>query len=169
MKEFTFTFRKTTFTPLIAGALLISILPGCGKKEAAGGAIGAASGGLIGHVVTGGKHNAAGTLIGGLIGGLVGSSIGRASDEEDAEEEKEVKDTQIALLKNENRKLRSNLTTWCADCGRTCNIVGAHSCASCGGMLIREKFCKTCSTIFSPCTGYRYCPYCKDRVLLCGR
>ena len=37
--------------------------------------IGAASGGILGNIIDGGRHRTAGTLIGGALGALAGKSI----------------------------------------------------------------------------------------------
>lgn len=166
------------FTPFytITSLCLVSILfTGCGKNETAGSALGAAGGGLIGTAVAGKKDKTAGLLIGGLLGSIVGREMGKSADEEE-EFETKMKDHEQACrrreideLQEENERLRQNLITWCSNCGRRSEILGAHSCPSCGANLIREKVCKNCSTVFSPQAGYKYCPYCKDRVLLVGR
>lgn len=155
--------------------LVVMLFSGCGKNEGAGGALGAAGGGLIGNVVAGKNSKAAGTLIGGLLGGIVGSSLGRAADEEEEldrtvkKQERIAHARQIECLQEENERLRRDLVKWCSGCGRRCELAGACSCACCGSPLIREKFCHECKTIFSPRSGYQYCPYCRGHVLLCGR
>ncbi len=165
--------NKTQKSPLFGLLVLaiISLLPGCGKNETAGSALGAAGGGLIGHAVAGSHNKTAGLLIGGLLGGLVGNTIGKASDEED-EIETHVKNErrrEVEYLHEENNRLRQNLIKWCSNCGRRCELVGAHSCAVCGSGLIHEKFCKECKVAYSPQSGYKYCPYCKDHILLSSR
>lgn len=170
--------EKQSYFPFLEFALLALITliaPGCGKNETAGGALGAAGGGLIGHVVAGKDSKVAGTLIGSLLGGLVGGTIGKSADEEE-EIENNIKDQErierrreLQCLHEENERLRRDLIKWCSNCGRRCELVGAHSCASCGSPLIHEKFCRDCKTVFTPQSGYRYCPYCKEHVLLSSR
>jgi len=145
-------------------------LPGCGRQQSAGGTFGAATGALIGSAVTGHHDHAAGAVIGGLVGALAGSAVGQAADEEEAEQHNALVDMQhrqrVAELQEENRRLRDK---WCVCCGNHVTLEGAKSCPQCGGRLIREKHCRTCSTQFSPRTGYRYCPYCSDQTPLVGR
>ncbi len=168
--------QQTNSMPILGSFLsLIILFAGCGKHESTGGAIGATGGGLIGHAVAGKNSKVAGTLIGGLLGGIVGSSIGKSADEEEEientikEQERRERRHEVEYLKEENERLRRNLIKWCSNCGRRCELVGAHSCASCGAPLIHEKFCKDCKTVFNPQSGYKYCPYCKDHVLLSCR
>lgn len=155
--------------------LVIFLLPSCGKNEGTGGALGAAGGGLIGNAVAGKNSKVAGTLIGGLLGGLVGGTIGRAADEEEAvdnelkQRERIARRREIQCLAEENERLRKKLVKWCANCGCRSEIVGANTCARCGDELIYEKFCRDCKTVFSPQSGYKFCPYCKDHVRLCCR
>lgn len=163
--------NKVYWPLALIAAISLPLLTGCGKNETAGSAIGAAGGGLIGHAVAGKHDKAAGVLIGGLLGGLVGNTIGKSADEEEVVENhvKAERERELDLLHEENERLRQNLIKWCANCGRRCDLIGAHSCATCGAPLIREKFCKDCKMIFSPQSGYKYCPYCKDHVFLSSR
>jgi hypothetical protein len=156
---------------LVPSVVICIFFTGCGKNEAAGSAFGAAGGGIIGHAVAGDHNKAAGTLIGGLLGGLVGSSIGHAADDSDELENniKEQRQREYECLRAENNHLREHLVKWCSCCGRRCNLVGAHSCAVCGAVLIREKICLECKTIYHPESGYKYCPYCDNHVLLSNR
>jgi hypothetical protein len=160
-------------------AVLVS-LPGCGKDETTGGLVGAASGAAIGHAVSGRHDKGLGTIVGGLAGALVGKEIGRASDEESAErkqkQERVVQAKREAFnreemnsLHEENRNLRKNLIKWCESCGTQVEMIGAQRCPDCGGNLIREKFCKECLATFNPRSGYKYCPFCRNKVLLTGR
>jgi len=170
--------KKQKPLPILAfaiAAFITLIIPGCGKNETTGGVIGAAGGGLIGHVVAGKDSKVAGTLIGSLLGGLVGGTMGKSVDE-DEEIDNNIKDREriehhrdLEYLQEENERLRRNLIKWCSNCGRRCELVGANSCASCGAGLIHEKFCKDCKTSFTPQSGYKFCPYCKEHVLLSGR
>jgi hypothetical protein len=161
----------TYWTLWILAALIIFLFPGCGKNETAGTTLGAAGGGLIGHTVAGKHDKTAGVLVGSLLGGLVGNTIGKAADEDDEVENhlKAERQRELEYLHEENKRLRQNLVTWCSSCGRRCELVGAHSCAACGAPLIHEKYCTECKTIFTPQSGYKYCPYCKDHVLLSSR
>ena len=146
-------------------------IKGCGKHEAAGGASGALIGAAIGHSVSGSKSS--GTVIGGLIGHVIGSKIGESEDENEEEEIKaiheNIRNCEIENLQNENAKLRQTFVRWCSECGRRNSMIGAHSCPECGGVLIRERFCKNCFAVFTPQSGFVYCPYCRVRTLLCGR
>jgi len=142
-------------------------LTNCGKHEEEGRVIGTATGAALGAAVAGRHSRGEGAILGGLVGNIIGGEYGRAKDEE-VEDRKIRKETR--KLKAENRDLRRKLTTkWCSSCSRKVRIRGAQSCPECGGKLIREKFCRTCSRTFSPDTGYRYCPYCSERVKLKGR
>ena len=157
----------------LVGALVL--LTGCGKNESAGGLVGGAAGAAIGASVS--KDSGTGALIGGLAGTLLGSTVGRAADEEEQEEIQErqarIRARQdaearhkINSLENENRKLRQK---WCNDCSRQVTLTDASSCPSCGGALIRERYCRECTQTFSPASGYRYCPYCKPGTPLKAR
>ncbi len=155
----------------LAAIVTLSLLPGCGKNEGAGSAFGAAGGSILGHAVAGKHDKTTGLLIGGLLGGLIGNTIGKSADE-DEEIENDIKaerQRELHYLHQENARLRENLIKWCSNCGRRCELVGAHSCASCGAGHIHKKFCKECKTAYSPQSGYRYCPYCKDHILLSNR
>lgn len=158
---------------ILYGALLFFI--GCGKNESTGGLVGGAAGAAIGASVS--KDSGTGALIGGLAGTLLGSTVGRAADEEEQEERQEQQARiraqqnaqtrhKISTLEQENRKLKQK---WCNDCGRQVNLHDATSCPSCGGQLIRERYCRECTQTFSPAAGYRYCPYCKPGTLLKAR
>lgn len=147
------------------GAALV-LLSGCGAKEEQGGLLGGVSGAALGAAVAGRHSRGEGALVGGLLGGLVGSQIGRSSDEKDT---RRAHEREVGQLKSENRNLQQQLNRWCSHCGRMVTLRGAQSCPDCGGELIQEKFCDRCHTIFSPDTGYQYCPYCKVKVKLQGR
>jgi hypothetical protein len=148
----------------------LTMFSGCGKQEATGGTLGAASGALLGAAVTGRHDHGTGALIGGLAGGFVGSTIGRAGDEKEAAEERATVEMghrqEVAGLKEENLRLREK---WCSNCGQHVTLSGAKSCPGCGGELIRERYCPTCSHVFSPSTGYKYCPFCKENTRLLAR
>lgn len=161
---------------LLAGSLLcgliclLFVLAGCGRQQATGSTFGAATGALLGAAVSGHHSQGTGALIGGLAGAMVGGSIGQAADDEEAEEHKAIVTMHhrqhVAQLEEENRRLRDK---WCVRCGNHVTLEGAKSCPQCGGELIREKYCPTCTTLFSPRTGYRFCPYCKQQTRLIGR
>lgn len=151
-------------------------LPGCGKNEATGGAMGTATGAVIGASVAGRHNTGMGALVGGLIGNVVGSGIGRAADDEDREKEQEQRERvhasreamsqhELARMEEENKRLREK---WCKACGRHVTLAGAKSCPSCGGELISKRQCPQCNETFNPASGYRYCPYCKDHIQLRG-
>ena len=154
-----------------SACLALAFLSSCGKHETTGSVIGTGAGALIGAAVT--KNSGTGALIGGLIGNVFGGVAGRAADEEEREEKREhearVHARQLATRDHENRILRQQMTKWCVDCNREATIHGANSCTSCGGNLVHEKFCTRCTTLFSPKEGYRYCPYCKTKILLSSR
>jgi len=159
--------QKIVSCTVIISAMISSLLiTGCGKDEAAGGTVGAASGAMIGAAVSGRNSKGEGAVLGGLVGNYIGRSIGRSSDrkQEQTEHKKE-----IDRLKTQNQQLERQLTKWCVDCNRQVRIRAAQSCPDCGGNLIQEKFCERCKTIFSPDSGYSYCPYCNVRVALKGR
>ncbi len=170
------TTRRSFFSIglLLLGALFLS---GCGKDEAAGGFIGTASGAAIGAAVAGRHDAGVGAVIGGLAGGLVGSSIGRSSDEEREDRDREqaaraqsrreaVRQHELDRIRDENRRLRQK---WCGNCNRQVNLTDARSCPSCGGELIRERYCRECGQTFSPASGYRYCPNCRPGTALRSR
>jgi len=144
------------------------LLSGCGKHETSSGAVGAASGAIVGNAVSGEKNKGTGTILGAVIGNYLGRKIGRQEDrrenEEDAQEKRE-----MHALKEENRYLKKSLKKWCDNCNRRISIVGANSCPHCGSQLIKEKFCKKCTTLFNPECSYRYCPYCRHNVRLSCR
>jgi len=153
-------------TPFFALTIAALFFSSCGKNEAAGGTVGAATGAMLGAAVSGRHSKGEGALLGGLVGNYIGRAIGR---EEDKAEERTEHHREVETLKAENRSLQRQLTKWCVNCNRQVRIKGAKSCPDCGGELIQEKFCNRCKTIFSPDTGYRYCPYCSVRVALKGR
>lgn len=149
---------------------------GCQKEGVGGSLIGGAAGAGIGAAVAG--NTGEGALIGGLagaaLGGLIGEDIGDERVEKENEQERELLARQaardraeaqhkIARMEAENRKL---LERWCSKCNRKVTLQGAHSCPSCGGELIRERYCRECLATFSPETGVHYCPYCKGGQIL---
>ncbi len=159
-------------------------LCGCGKNEATGSLVGGAAGAGIGAAVCNSGNRGTGALIGGLAGTLLGSTIGRSADDEEREEdqarEREYQARaraqqearhrhEVARVQAENNTLRQTLNRWCVNCNRQVNLVGANSCPSCGGQLIHERFCRGCAQTFSPTSGYRYCPYCREGVVLSAR
>lgn len=168
--------KNYPITAILSTCFLSLVLSNCGRQEGTGGILGAVGGGLAGHAVAGKKNKAAGVLIGGLLGNIVGREIGKEGDKEEAEEnafkeklkaqERAIQKQELTELQEENARLRTSLVKWCSNCGRRNEIPDAHSCPICGAALIKEKFCSTCATIFSPQSGYKYCPYCKDKVLL---
>lgn len=157
---------------------------GCGKNETAGSLVGGGAGAAIGAAVSGSHNSGTGALIGGLAGTLLGSTIGRAADDDERDEEtvrerehqariraqQEARHRhEVAQVQAENRVLKQTLDRWCINCNRHCTLVGANSCPSCGGQLIHEKVCHMCAAVFSPKSGYRYCPYCRSGVMLSAR
>ena len=168
--------KSLEYSQVLAGLLLccsvgsLLIFSGCGRQQASGGTFGAATGALIGAAVSGRHDQGAGAVIGGLVGAMAGSAVGQAADEEETEIHNAVVDMhhrqKVAQLYEENRRLRDK---WCVNCGNHVTLEGAKSCPQCGGELIREKVCSTCSTLFSPRTGYRFCPYCRQQTRLIGR
>ncbi|MFA5306683.1 MAG: glycine zipper domain-containing protein [Candidatus Babeliales bacterium] len=159
---------------VLPAALLLS---SCGRQETAGSLIGVGTGAAIGTAVTGHNDHGTGAVIGALAGGILGSAIGREGDEEEEQEER-AHQARIQSLRNaehqreldrmkaENERLKQR---WCAQCSRKCVLTGANSCPSCGGELIRERYCRECATIFSPTTGFRFCPYCRHGQQLASR
>ncbi len=172
------THRANTPLILLGATLLIAILaPGCGKNESTGSLFGTATGAALGAAVTNSKNRVVGAALGGLVGNLVGGSIGRAADEEEADEQREhmariqarreaATQHEINRIRAENEQLKNR---WCCRCNRQVTLTGANSCPTCGGELIRERYCRECSTVFSPNSGYRYCPYCKNAQALACR
>jgi hypothetical protein len=155
--------------------LLLTLFPGCGKNEAAGGTFGAASGALIGTAVAGRHDKVTGAVIGGLVGNLLGREVGKSADREDEREERLIREQEAAhqkrkmqRLKEENEILRGSFDRWCQECERKVTLLGAQFCPKCGGNLIRYRYCSECGTKFEVQCGYRFCPYC-PRVKLKGR
>jgi len=169
MNQETYVYRNVTLT-ILGIALLLPFISGCGKHEAAGSAVGTGAGALIGASVAGRHSQGTGALIGGLIGNIVGGTVGRSADNEEREEKTARRNANyrqaIAQAHEENRRLRQK---WCCNCSCQVNMEGARSCPRCGHELIREKFCTSCRTVFSPKTGYRFCPYCRDHTILASR
>lgn len=147
---------------VLFGSLLV--LGGCGKHEARGGTAGTIVGASIGAVVA--KNPLDGVLFGGAIGNLVGRVAGAEDDKEEQEERHE---RHVQALQSENRSLRRAAEQWCGTCLQRVSLRGARRCPSCGDELISEKLCRRCHAKFEPNTGYRYCPFCKDRTLLTSR
>jgi len=170
MKTNNFSHQKQVTSLVLTGFILSLILTGCGKNESTGGTFGAATGALAGVALSGKKSRGEGALIGALVGTCLGSAVGRSADEEEEKEERQhermMARNQINALEAENRALHQK---WCKDCNRQFDLVDAHTCPSCGGELIRERYCRECTTKFSPRSGYKYCPHCKDKVLLSCR
>jgi hypothetical protein len=142
------------------------LLTSCGKEEEKKGAIGAVAGATIGAVISSDKSKGEGTLLGALIGNYVGREIGRSKDKK---KDKEKHNQEVNELKAQNRNLERQLEKWCQNCNRQVHIQSAKSCPSCGDCLIQEKFCDRCKTIYSPESGYKYCPYCSIKVALRSR
>lgn len=170
MKTYNFSQSKQITALIFTGFVLSLFLTGCGKNEATGGTFGAATGALAGAALSGKKSRGEGTLIGALVGTCLGSAIGRSADEDEEKEERHhehmVAQAQINALEAERHALNQK---WCSRCNRQFDLVDAHTCPDCGGDLIREKYCKECATKFSPRSGYKFCPYCRDRNLLSCR
>jgi len=156
--------RHIFFITLCMSSLLM--MTSCGKHETEGRTIGTVAGATIGTVLSGGNSKGDGAVLGALIGNYIGGEYGRAQD--DAEEEKR-HDHKVTTLQAENQQLKRQLMKYCQTCSRKVRIRGAQSCPSCGDKLIHEKFCNRCRTIFTPQSGYRFCPYCSVKVALLGR
>ena len=152
--------------PSICLCITMLLLTSCGKEEEKKGAIGAVAGATIGAAVSSNHRKGKGTLIGALIGNYVGREIGKHKDQK-IEHEKHTKE--VNELKAQNRSLEQQLKKWCQNCNKQVHIKTAKSCPSCGDCLIQEKFCDRCKTIFTPESGYRYCPYCSVKVALKSR
>lgn len=173
---------KSTFNPFTHIFLLVLfcytlLITSCGKHESTGGVMGTATGAIIGASVAGKHDKATGAIIGGLLGNVVGTSVGRAADDEEREEdrartnrvharERARHEHEIRRMHQENQKLKQR---WCDCCNREVAISGASTCPTCGGELIQKRICVECRSTFSPTSGYRYCPYCKNRNRLIGR
>lgn len=168
---------STSLMYIFTACFGMAIITSCGKHETTGGVMGTTTGAIIGASVANRKNTATGALIGGLIGNAIGRSIGQEADEDERQiqyEHNEKRHTQrhamaqqkIDQLKYENRILKQK---WCPSCNHVINLVSAKSCPSCGSELIRERYCRECSSIFSPQSGYRYCPYCKQGTRLATR
>ena len=149
---------------IFLGSLLI--LPGCGKNESATGTVGAVSGAAIGTAVSGRKHKASGALLGALVGNYLGREVGKAEDKREKQDQHK---QEVNKLESENFQLKEELTKWCSHCNTKVRIVRAQSCPRCGSELIKEKICNRCRTVFSPESGYKYCPYCNIKSPLQSR
>lgn len=143
-------FSLSTITISVFSLFLV----GCGAYQSAGTATGAAIGATVG------KEK--GALVGALIGNYVGSEL-------DKTEERKEHQREVSVLESEKRSLEQQLRKWCCRCNRQVSIRGAQSCPTCGGKLIQEKFCHRCKTIYSPESGYKFCPYCSVKVPLDSR
>lgn len=150
----------------IIGVFAVVLMTGCGKEETGYGTAGTALGSALGASLAGKNSKFEGACVGGIVGNCLGRSLGRSIDRK---EEKKKHKKEVNELRAENSNLRHQLTKWCVNCNRQVRMRSAKSCPDCGGGLIQEKFCDRCKTIFSPECGYRYCPYCSDRVALKGR
>ena len=155
------------------GICMLIGLIGCGKHESSGGTVGAATGAIIGNVISSDKDRETGTFVGALLGNYLGREVGRAADEEETTEkqiyQKSLRNNRIRQLQAENRVLREKTTKWCGNCAKKIRLENAKTCPKCGEELIIEKYCQHCKTIFSPESGYKFCPYCKNRTQLCCR
>jgi len=170
MKQENSVVHQKITVSILGIALLLPLLSGCGKHEAAGSMVGTGAGAIIGTAVAGRNSKGTGALLGGLIGNIVGGGMGRAADAEEQEEAQMRKDARhrqnLAELHAENRRLRDK---WCRSCCVQVTIDGARSCPRCGDELIREKYCTSCSTIYSAKSGYRFCLYCREKTVLASR
>jgi hypothetical protein len=173
----TYSVSKSYLFPLGLSLIAVIFLSSCGHQETAGSLIGAGTGAAIGASVTGHNDHGTGAVIGALAGGILGGAIGRDGDEEEEREEREYQariqaqrnaehQREIEHMRAENERLKQR---WCARCNRKISITGANSCPACGGELIHERYCRECSTVFSPTTGFHYCPYCKNGQMLASR
>ena len=173
--------KNIAYTALLSlsGIALLLVTAGCGKDETTGGVFGTASGALVGAAVAP-RNPLAGAAIGGLIGNVVGTSVGRSSDRSHDNRQREMEERvharrlaatqrELSEAESEARALRQANTRWCMKCRAKSTIIGAHSCAHCGGNLISELMCRSCSRTFSPDCRYQCCPYCVGGVALSGR
>lgn len=137
--------------------------------------MGAAAGAIIGSALADEDDKTSGVLFGGIIGNMLGGAAGRVADQEEAAVAR-----REALVRRENeriieqqkelaRRSRDGLDRWCLSCYRQNGIAGARRCTACGDMLVREKFCDGCLTVFAATSAYRYCPYCQERHRLAFR
>ncbi len=149
---------------------LVLLLASCGKQEATTGTMGAISGAALGAIVSNDHSRGAGALIGGLAGALLGKELGRSADEETAQDQKSGKPQRtIVTVRNETRHTKGHChVKWCPECEEPVYIVDARWCPDCGAKLVRERYCRHCSCVFSPCCGYTYCPYCPGYTLFCA-
>lgn len=160
------------YSVLILLPAYLLLLCSCGKHETTAGTLGAASGAIVGSAVSGGNSKGTGALVGAMIGNLFGREIGKEADQQESEEimdrtrQRALARRRLERLEAENRALRESHTKWCFRCSKKVHIIGAHTCPRCGGELGREKFCNGCTASFEPESGFRYCPFCKDRALL---
>ena len=85
---------------LLCGALLLTIIEGCGwSKKAKGGAIGAGAGGVVGGVIGHAAGNTAlGAIIGAAVGGTAGVLIGNEMDKRAAEMRADLKGARIERI-----------------------------------------------------------------------
>jgi hypothetical protein len=168
---------KDHFFPVGLSLVAALFLSSCGHQETAGSLIGAGTGAAIGASITGHNDHGTGAVIGALAGGILGSTIGREGDEEEEQEERAYQarlqarreaehQNELARMRAENELLKQR---WCSRCNRKVTLTGANSCPACGGELIHERYCRECSTVFSPTTGFHYCPYCKQGQALAAR
>ena len=178
--------RNQHLSPAIAFSAVLSALTifimlitsGCGKNEAGGTMVGGATGAVLGAAVAG--RSGQGAVVGGLAGALLGSAIGRGADRDDEREDREMAERvqarrlaatkqQLEQAEHENRHLRQATTKWCVKCRKQSSITDARSCAYCGGDLAAELLCRSCTRVYSPQTGYVYCPSCRGGVVLTPR
>lgn len=169
-----YVFSSISLLALLGTMLLTT---SCGHQETAGSLIGAGTGAALGAAVTGHNSHGTGAVIGALAGGLLGSAVGRSADEDDEAEHRahaarihaqreSIRQQEIDRMRAENERLKER---WCNNCGKKVTLTGANSCPACGGELIRERYCRECATIFTPTSGYHYCPYCKHGRPLAAR
>jgi len=164
-------YRKnmSKFLDFILCICFLVVFIGCGKHEAETGAVGTATGAIVGAAVSGKKDKGTGATVGAFIGNVIGRAIGRQADIQEGE--KALTRGEIRHLRAKNRRLRRNKRSekWCFYCSRKVCLTGANSCPYCGHELMIEKYCRGCDSIFNPESSYKYCPYCTTRVRLSCR
>ncbi len=167
--------HKKTLSSFLLLAITTLSFSGCGKHEAAGGAVGATAGAIIGSSLADNRNKTTGAVLGGIIGNMIGGGAGRVADQEEADERRHEErirrnhEREILVREAEIRKTRAGLDRWCLSCHRQNYIDGAKRCPACGDTLVREKYCNGCLTVFAATSVYRYCPYCYERQRLIYR
>jgi hypothetical protein len=163
--------KRLVFLPIklvFCCVAVVMFFSSCGKQESVKGAVGAASGAVVGSAMCGDRYKGTGAFIGSLIGHAIGSEIGKAEDKEEVLVQEKTRE-EASEFQAENRERRSRVTRWCSRCMKRASVLGARSCPDCGTRLICEHFCRRCCASFRPTLGYQYCPYCPVTVALKSR